>query len=46
MSTHASYTMYFAEMDQGKDSIHQELARLFSQAQDRLEAMGKGSFLG
>ncbi|CAL5220264.1 g2245 [Coccomyxa viridis] len=34
------------EMEEGKDSMHQELARLFSQAQDRLEAVGKDSFFG
>ena len=35
-----------AEMDEGKGSIHQELAGLFSQAQDRLEAVGRDSFFG
>jgi len=29
-----------------QDSVHQELAGLFSQAQDRLEAGGKDSFFG
>ena len=29
-----------------QDSVHQELAGLFSQAQDRLEAVGKDSFFG
>ncbi len=29
-----------------QDSIHQELAGLFSQAQDRLEAVGRDSFFG
>lgn len=29
-----------------QDSIHQELAGLLSQAQDRLEAVGRGSFFG
>ncbi len=29
-----------------QDSIHQELAGLFSQAQDRLEAVGTDSFFG
>ena len=29
-----------------QDSVHQELAGLFSQAQDRLEAVGRDSFFG
>ena len=29
-----------------QDSIHQELAGLFSQAQDRVEAVGTDSFFG
>ena len=29
-----------------QDSIHQELAGLFSQAEDRLEAVGRDSFFG
>ena len=29
-----------------RDGIHQELAGLFSQAQDRLEAVGRDSFFG
>ena len=29
-----------------QDSVHQELAGLFSQVQDRLEAVGKDSFFG
>ncbi len=28
------------------DNIHQELAGLFSQVQDRLEAVGRNSFFG
>ena len=37
-----------ADGDEGnsQDSIHQELAGLFSQAEDRLEAVGRDSFFG
>ena len=35
-----------AETEEGKDSIHQKLAGLFSQAQDRLEAVGGDSSFG
>ena len=44
--TNADAVDLHAEMEEGKDSIHQELAGLFSQAQNRLEAVGRDNFFG